>query len=461
MNTKSFLIKSVVALSAVFMLGSCELEEANVNPNRPTEVPPAVMLPYGQERLARLNIGTTQVMAGIFMQYYDGVDNHPVQVQQYILNEALYVDWNWNDYYDGPMINLHVMIELAEKEGSYYYAGIGKILLANALGNVTSLYGDVPYSEALDGSTNKNPVYDPQKQLYENIQSLLDEGIADMETEYQGKKPGADDLMYGGDAAKWINAAWALKARYYMHLSKKGSELNYNPAEKALESSLKAITSSDDDLQLTYGYSASEYNPFYSYTLLNYILPNAGFTNMLLLTNDPRRNFYYRKKFGEATLNGLYYTSTTSPSLLMTYHEVKFIEAESRIRINPADPLAQEALNEAVKSNINKITGGTTTEEAINNYITANASLNGDFNHDLETIIKQKYIAMFCSIESWTDYRRTGFPQLTPNVGGDHNQNPGGAIPRRFAYPQTERLYNKNFPSVLPTLQDRFWWDQE
>jgi hypothetical protein len=130
----------------------------------------------------------------------------------------------------------------------------------------------------------------------------------------------------------------------------------------------------------------------------------------------------------------------------MTYHEVKFIEAEAKIRINPADPLAQEALNEAVKSNINnKITGGTTTEEAINIYITANAALNGDFSHDLETIIKQKYIAMFCSIESWTDYRRTGFPQLTPNEGGDHNQNPGGAIPRRLAYPQTERLYKKNF----------------
>jgi hypothetical protein len=310
MNTKSFLIKSVFVLFSVFLLGSCELEEANVNPNRPTEVPPAVMLPYGQERLARLNIGTTQVMAGIFMQYYDGVDNHPVQVQQYIHNEALYVDWNWNDYYDGPMVNLQVMIELAEKDGSYYYSGIGKVLLANALGNVTSLYGDVPFSDAFKGSLNRSPVYDPQKQIYETIQSLLDEGIEDLETEYQGKKPASDDLMYGGDAAKWVKAAWALKARYYMHLSKKGSELNYNPAEKALESSLKAIASSNDDLQLSYGNSASEYNPFYSYTLLNYILPNAGFTNMLLLTNDPRRNFYYRKKFGEATLNGLYFTST-------------------------------------------------------------------------------------------------------------------------------------------------------
>ncbi len=446
-------------LMGVMLFNSCELEDANVNPNRPTEVPPSVMLPYNQERLARLNIGTTQVMTGIFMQYYEGVDNHPVQVQQYILNEALYVDWNWNDYYDGPMVNLKVMIELAEKEGSFYYAGIGKVLLANCLGNVTSLYGDVPFKEALKGSTNRNPVYDSQKEIYEAIQQLLDESIQLLETEYAGKKPASDDIMFGGDAGKWIKAAWALKARYYMHLSKKSGELDYNPAEKALEATANAMTSADGDLMFQYGYSASEYNPFYSYTLLNYILPHPNFTNLLLLTNDPRKNFYYKKKFGESTLNGLYFTSTASPSLLMTYHEVKFIEAEARIRINPGDPAAQIALNEAVRANIDKITGGTTSNETILSFQEAYCVLNGNFDQDLRTIIKQKYIALFCNIESWTDYRRTGFPELTPNTGGDHNQNPGGAIPRRFAYPQTERLFNNNFPATLPTLQDRFWWD--
>jgi hypothetical protein len=459
MNTKSFIIRLPLMLMGVMLFNSCELEDANVNPNRPTEVPPSVMLPYNQERLARLNIGTTQVMTGIFMQYYEGVDNHPVQVQQYILNEALYVDWNWNDYYDGPMVNLKVMIELAEKEGSFYYAGIGKVLLANCLGNVTSLYGDVPFKEALKGSTNRNPVYDSQKEIYEAIQQLLDESIQLLETEYAGKKPASDDIMFGGDAGKWIKAAWALKARYYMHLSKKSGELDYNPAEKALEATANAMTSADGDLMFQYGYSASEYNPFYSYTLLNYILPHPNFTNLLLLTNDPRKNFYYKKKFGESTLNGLYFTSTASPSLLMTYHEVKFIEAEARIRINPGDPAAQIALNEAVRANIDKITGGTTSNETILSFQEAYCVLNGNFDQDLRTIIKQKYIALFCNIESWTDYRRTGFPELTPNTGGDHNQNPGGAIPRRFAYPQTERLFNNNFPATLPTLQDRFWWD--
>jgi hypothetical protein len=93
-------------------------------------------------------------------------------------------------------------------------------------------------------------------------------------------------------------------------------------------------------------------------------------------------------------------------------------------------------------------------------YLERTTILNGTFEDKLERIMLQKYLAMFASIESWTDYRRTGYPVLTPNEGGDHNQNPGGAVPRRFAYPQTERLYNQHFPETLPTLQDRFWWDQ-
>ncbi len=459
MKMKKYIIQLPILLS-FFLLTNCKLEETNINPNSPTEVPPSVMLPYIQESTARLSCGTQQVVTGIFMQYYQGIDNHPIQVQQYILNEALYVDWNWNDYYDGPMINVKLMIDLAEKEKSYYYAGIGKVLMANCLGNVSSLWGDVPYKEAFNGSVNTNPVYDPQKDVYEAIQKLLDDGIKDMQTSYTGRKPAADDVIYNGNMSKWIQAAYSLKARYYMHLSKRAADLDFNPVQKALDACANALKSSDSDMDYHFGYNASEYNPFYSFTILNYIVPNLSFTSFMLQVNDPRRTFYYKKKFGEATLNGQFFTSSSSPVFLMTYHELKFIEAEARIRLNASDPKAQTALQDAVKADIKKVTGTATDDATLNSYLSTNAVLKGNLNADLETIIKQKYIALFGSIESWTDYRRTGIPQLTPNVNGDHNQNPGGAIPRRFSYPQTERLYNKNFPPTLPNLQDRMWLDK-
>ena len=169
---------------------------------------------------------------------------------------------------------------------------------------------------------------------------------------------------------------------------------------------------------------------------------------------------YYKKRFGVADFTGCYYTSTNSPVHMMNYYEVKFIEAEARLRIDENDPLAQTALQEAVAANLHKVSNDTQSQATIDAYVNANAVLSGTFQQKLETIIMQKYIAMFTSIESWTDYRRTGFPVLVPNPGGDHNQNPGGAIPRRLAYAQKERLYNQNFPAYLPNLQDRFWWDQ-
>jgi len=460
MKTKTFIIQLPLLILSVLLLNSCELGDANINPNNPTDVPPSVILPFAQESFARLSCSSPQVMTGIFMQYYQGINNHPIQVQQYILDETLYVDWDWNDYYDGPMNNLKIMIDLAEKEKSFYYAGIGKVVMANCLGNLTSLWGDVPYKEAFEGSVNRNPVFDSQKDLYDEIQKLLDNAITDLQTTYTGKKPAADDLIFGGNATKWIQAAYALKARYYMHLTKRASEVGYNPAQKALDAAANAMKSGDGDMIYRFGYNAAEYNPFYSFTLLEYMLPNLSFTNRMLMTNDPRRSFFYKKKFGVATLNGLFFTSSNSPVFLMTYPELKLIEAEARLRLNASDPVAQTALQDGVRASIKKITGTTTTDAAINSYINANAVLTGNFENDLSVIINQKYVALFTSIESWTDYRRTGYPVLTPNEGGSHVQNPGGAIPRRFAYPHNERIYNQNFPATVPNLQDRFWWDK-
>lgn len=459
-NINKILI-SIAVLVAMGAVNSCDLEDANINPNDPTDVPANVLLPFNEESLARLMGGTGQVMAGIFMQYYEGIDNHPRQVQLYIVNEALYADWDWNDYYDGPMINLKKMIEVAEKDNAYHYAGIGKVLMALCLGNVTSLWGDIPYSQAMNGSLARSPKFDTQQSIYETIQSLLDEGINDLDQVYTGKKPSVDDIIFGGDVTKWKQAAYALKARYYIHLTKKANNLSFNPSEKALEALINSISASENDLQFPYGYSASEYNPFYSFTRLGYIIPNSSFTSLLSALNDPRKDLYYKKKFGVADLGNSYFTSTNSPVHMMTYHELKFIEAEARLRINENDPLAQTALQEGVRASLNKISNGSLDPAVVTAYININTILTGDFSNKLSKIIRQKYIALFTSIEPWTDYRRTGFPVLTPNVGGDHNQNPGGAIPRRLAYPQTERLYNKNFPSTLPTLQDRFWWDQE
>ena len=352
-------------------------------------------------------------------------------------------------------------MDVSGASGSFYYTGIGKVMMALCLGNITSMWGDVPYSEALRGSEVRSPKFDSQESVYEAIQQLLDDAITDLEQEYDGLKPASDDIIFKGDINRWIMTAYALKARYYMHLTKRTGDLSFNPSEKALEALENSFISGEDDMVYQFGYNASEYNPFYSFSRLNYIRPDNYLTTLMLLLGDPRRDAYFQKKFGVATLENAYYTSPGSPVNMVTYYETKFLEAEARLRINESDPLADSAFRDAIAANIDLLTHGALDTTVRKNYLDTQGSLSGDFEKKLERVIVQKYIAMYATIESWTDYRRTGYPDIDPNEGCDHNQNPGGGIPRRLTYPQTERLYNENFPEVLPTLQDRFWWDQD
>jgi hypothetical protein len=76
----------------------------------------------------------------------------------------------------------------------------------------------------------------------------------------------------------------------------------------------------------------------------------------------------------------------------------------------------------------------------------------GAGNLDLETIIKQKYIAGFNTPQPFVDFRRTGYPALA------NSANATGNIPRRYPYAQNELDYNKdNVPQV--TMQTNVWWD--
>jgi len=453
----------VITFFALIFLNACELEEANINPNDLVKVPSKVLLPYIESRIADQMGGQSQVIAGIYINYYNGTAGNYVTPNIY----GFYYDHNrliWDGYYQGPMMNSRKMIDIAEEEKNYYYTGIGKILMALCLGNLTSLYGNIPYSEAFKSFEYPNPKYDTQQSIYESIQALLDEGIRDFRKPVLGQKPGADDIIFNGDSTKWIKAAYSLKARYYIHLTKRTADLNLNPAQKALEAVNNALltssAASNDDLEYTYTFSEAETNPFWAITTGSSLKIDTEFSNLLSSLMDPRRTFYYGKKYGLVDFTDTsYFSSKTSPILMMTYHELKFIEAEARLRINESDPLAQTALQEGVNASINKVTNGKLAPNVITDYLNSQAVLAGTFEDKLRTIIIQKRIALFASQEPWSDYRRTGYPALTPNAGGDNLLNPGGGIPRRFPYSQTETI-NPNRPNPLPTMQDRFWWDQ-
>jgi hypothetical protein len=191
---------------------------------------------------------------------------------------------------------------------------------------------------------------------------------------------------------------------------------------------------------------------------------------------DPRRAYYAAPtaaggntfvgfQLGSSAPAGLsyfgpYIKTATAPVIFATYSENKFIEAEARLILNATDPAIKTALDAGINASFNKaITVASDTNATAakrDAYITAKATLTGDFQADLEKIITQKYIALYTLGEVWVDYRRTGYPKI-PTVQGTTG------IPRRLPYPANENLLNSaNIPDRGTTYyKPRMWWDKE
>jgi hypothetical protein len=108
--------------------------------------------------------------------------------------------------------------------------------------------------------------------------------------------------------------------------------------------------------------------------------------------------------------------------------------------------------------------GSAYTEQAFTAFIgTDNVKYND--GKALELIGNQKWVALFSQgNEAWAEWRRTGFPVLTPPA---KTLNITGQIPRRMAYPTTEGTLNKvNYDAVIATQgpdaqETRIWWDKK
>ncbi len=454
-NIMQRLLKSYSFFLLLLVLSSCDLEETNINPNDPLDVPVELLLPPALEAATGEMAEDAAVYAGIFSQYFTGVDNQALPVERYLLDESFNMNPLWQDFYNTPLSTFDQIIQQAEAADAPHYVGVAKIMQAFTIGTVTSLWGDVPFSTAFSGSDNLNPGYDQQDDIYVAIQRLLDEGINDLSEAESVFSPGADDVIYNGDLGQWIKAAYAFKARFLMHIIKQRPEA----ASLALEAIEQAFLSSEDDLIFTFGFNEAEQNPWYIYFQNTpYVEVDDYFVDLLDGQEDPRKSQLIKRSFGVNRV-GPYLADEFAPIRVISYVEMKFLEAEARLRSGEGD--AEASLQDAMREHLLLATTDEITADSIEQFISLHASLSGDFENDLEAIITQKYISQFTHIESWTDYRRTGYPVLPVNADGEHPQNPGGDIPRRFIYPQNERLFNTNFPESNPNLQDRFWWDEE
>ncbi|MEM1405371.1 MAG: SusD/RagB family nutrient-binding outer membrane lipoprotein [Bacteroidota bacterium] len=469
MNTIKY--KLIIGITSLAILtGGCEFGDTNVNPAIPADVSAQAIVPAAQAGMAFAVGGEMVRISGLFMQQFEGINAQQFDNYQYLV-KASDMDGVWRRVYHNSLNPLVTVLRKAQDEDSKHTEGMVKVLIAHGIGSLTDMFGDVPYVDAFEGLTDNNffPTYDEQEDIYTTVQTLLDEAITALEGDAgAGPALGSDDLMYGGDTDAWIRVAHSLKAKYYMHTSK----VDANAYSNALSELADGISSNAEDFEFIFGTGPNEANPQYQFSQDRggNIQMDDTFVRLMLDLNDPRYNAFVvpilQKDDNDVVVDtvfsfdvGTYYSMINSPVVYMSYAEMKFIEAEAELMENGDVAAAEVALQDAITASLSKIIGSVDAA-----YVAANGDLQSlaDDEARLEQIMTQKYIALYShGLETWTDFRRTGFPALTPVTGGNNAFNLNGEIPRRLPYPQTEiDLNNSNVPITSPDFQDRFWWDQ-
>jgi len=223
-------------------------------------------------------------------------------------------DQMWTRAYQDVLVNIEALLPIAEEKNLVIHAGAAKVLKAYIYLTLVDVFGDVPKTEALQGTTGQfNPKADPGTQVYSEALALLDEAITDLGSDGNGLDR---DIYYGGDGAKWVTLANSLKLKAWMNISS-------DPARKAeATTAISALLNGDiidtDDEEFTYKYGTADiparsrhpqYRQFYTPAagnstgyLGNYFLKEAFDGKGI---EDPRWRYYFYRQVGSiaAALN--------------------------------------------------------------------------------------------------------------------------------------------------------------
>ena len=432
----------IALLSAVPLIGAVACSDflsgpkLTTNPNQPSAAT-ADQLFVGLQVASYSRVETTiPFLIEVWSQHLAGVSRQWVNLADYSFTEAT-DDAAFNNIYGGGgLTDIFKVKALTEAAGNKQFLGIVQVYEGLLMGTAADWYGDVPYSEAVGSSIA--PVLDPQASVYARVQVVLDSAIANLAG--GGAGPAALDFAYGNDATKWTAAAHSLKARYYLHQTR-GTDSLANYA-KARDQALLGISSRANDWQTTHTANTGEHNLFFEFlfqTRAGDIEPDSTLINKLKgngvlgphsaeqldanFTKNSAGQFEGAPHDRTLGSSSNFTVGVTTPTPILTYAETKSILAETQYRTGQtaAALITLNALRAAY------------SEAPV---VLAGLPL-------LLGILEEKYVSSFRSIEVWSDYRRTCYPNLTLPTGKRRDY-----IPARIYYGFTERIANPNIPST-------------
>jgi len=125
----------------------------------------------------------------------------------------------WGTAYSSFLSDAAALTTKADEVGLTYHAGMCRVMTAYVLVTMVDFFGDIPYSEALQGSANFNPKADSGQDIYLAAFDLLDEAIVNFNTASTPipSTPPFADYYYGGSAAKWKKLANTIKLKMFLN----------------------------------------------------------------------------------------------------------------------------------------------------------------------------------------------------------------------------------------------------
>ena len=218
-------IKTILFTALILIFSGCnEFLDINTDPNNPTDPDYALILTDAQLHMSQaLSYGSGGLTTLLGVYTHQTVTRESYDAYG-IAGADFEIETPWQSLYAGALEDLEDMIlkSLAEEEEDETldyatYRGIAKILKAYMFSQMVDVWGDIPFSEALNSTEFRFPVYDDDATIYPQLLAMLDDGIADLLSADPNSQsnPGINDLIYGGDIDSWIKAANSIKLKLY------------------------------------------------------------------------------------------------------------------------------------------------------------------------------------------------------------------------------------------------------
>ena len=439
-------------------LNACNFTQSDdIDPNQTYDVPLEEVARAAQLALIYNTQGFDLIASAVFA---DQIANLSRGSSYYLSNH-----YDWTTYYPKCIKQTNVAIDQATKADNQKIVGIMKVVQAYTFGNLTALYGKIPFTDALKLNNTEPPHFNTQTEVYAGLQIMLDEAIQDL----SGNGTIVGDLFFNGDASKWRAVAYTLKARYYLHTG---------DIVQAYTNAANGISSPSDNMVFHFtGVGSDGVNLMYSFgrvqrtgdigvglSLVFSMLDSRNVfnsSNSLYRGNNKtdeteRLNFFFSIPDFRGVIelgheDGQIF-GKASPATLLSYTENELIKAEAYARVLNSNA-ALAALNNARNANAQKFPKGLYDAYVLTDFdntgIVGSRHQKGTQTSNLiQEIIEEKYISLFGQIEVFNDTRRT------KSVVGAQNHNYTLLIPQRLLYPEEVIKNNPNVPNPIPGLYD-------